>query len=394
MADAQGVLPENFQSVLDGSEKAPCPAAISEASSLNEILLFAREAKASDVHLSSGAPIMFRKFTALVVAAEGRLNGEKIGKILQDAIPQEKWEEASGRGDLEFIYSIPGGGRFRMVITRQRHGWDMTARLIDMKIRTFEESGMPASCQGLTRWAQGLVLVAGPAGCGKTSTLATLINLINQTRDEHIITIESPIEVVYTPQKSQISQRGINIHTLSAANALRAALREDPNIIVVSELRDLEMIQLAVSAAETGHLVFGTMNTNDASQTITSLINSFSPDEQPIVRNMVSESLRGVVCQQLIPRKDGQGVVPAFEVLTLNSAVAALIKTGRSRQLNNVISTGKSSGMVLLDFSMMELVKKDIITGQEALRRAIDPRMFAEYAAKAPVTVPEGSPHA
>jgi twitching motility protein PilT len=395
MSETQGVLPEKFLEATGGTLKVACPDKLDNTSSLDEVLLFARTTKASDVHLSSGAPIMLRQYGAFKVVTEFRLDGERIAQMLQEAIPAEKWEEARRLGDVEFIYSIPGAGRFRMVVTRQRLGWDMTARLIDTSIRTFEESGLPAACQGLTKWAQGLVLIAGPAGCGKTSTLSTLIEMINETRDEHIITIESPIEVVYTSRKAQITQRGINLHTLSPANALRAALREDPNIIVVSELRDLEMIQLAVSAAETGHLVFGTMNTNDASQTITSLINSFSPDEQPIVRNMVAESLRGVICQQLIPRKDGKGVVPAYEVLIVNSAVSALIKSGRSRQLNNVIATGKGSGMVLLDYSMMELVSKGIISGQEALKRAIDPKMFAQHASPAAaVKVPTGVPNA
>ncbi len=389
MLNEQHVLPADFlEETGGGARDIPCPEQLTPSASLDQILLFARMEKASDVHLCTGAPVMFRLNGSFKVMLEGRLTGDQVAAMLQKTIPAAKWAEAKRTGDLEFVYVIPGGGRFRMVITRQREGWDMAARLIDTDIRSFEECGMPASCLGLTKWAQGLVLVAGPAGCGKTSTLATLIEHVNKERDEHIITIESPIEVVYTPKKAQITQRGIGTHTLSPANALRAALREDPDIIVVSELRDLEMIQLAVSAAETGHLVFGTMNTNDASQTVTSLINSFSPDEQPIVRNMVAESLRGVICQQLIPRKDGKGLVAAFEVLIVTSAVSALIKSGRSRQLNNVIATGKSSGMVLLDYSMMDMVNKGVISGQDALRRAIDPKMFAQYATPAAPVAP------
>ena len=179
---------------------------------------------------------------------------------------------------------------------------------------------MTAACANLTKWAQGMVLITGPAGCGKTTTLASLIEMINVNRHDHIITIEEPIEIVYEPKHCQITQREINTHTLSQANALRAALREDPDILIVSELRDLTSIQLAVTAAETGHLVFGTMNTTNAAQTISSVIDSFPAEEQGIVRNMISESLRGVISQQLIPKKDGTGMVPAYENISHHSS--------------------------------------------------------------------------
>ncbi len=384
MGDATRVLPEEFlEETGEGICTVQCPAKVAPGLTLEEVLVFARRDKASDVHICSGAPVMFRKAGVLKAVTEERFNGDQIAVMLQAAMPSVKWEQAKLTGDTEYVHAIPGAGRFRMTVTRQRFGWDMAARLVDMEIRTFEQSFMPPSCLGLTKWAQGLVLVAGPAGCGKTSTLATLIEQINLTRDAHIITIENPIEIVYKPKKCQISQRALNVHTLSSASALRAALREDPDIIVVSEMRDLEMIQLAVTAAETGHLVLCTMNTNDASQTVSSLINSFSPNEQPIVRNMVAESLRGVICQQLIPRADGTGLVPAYEVLIVIPAVAALIKTGRARMLNNVMATNKNAGMQLLDYAMLELVNKKIISGQEALRRAIDPKMFAPYAGAA-----------
>jgi twitching motility protein PilT len=386
MSQEAGALPVSFhQGTGEGVSRVVCPSALTASSSLEEILVFAREAKASDVHVCTGYPVMFRKYGALEAVTQESYAGSTIEVMLEEAVPADKWERVLQAGDLEYVHVIPGAGRFRMVITRQRFGWDVVARVIDKHVRTFEESLMPASCKSLIQWAQGLVLVAGPAGCGKSSTLATLVEMVNQTREDHIITIENPIELIYTPKKCQISQREIGLHTLSAANALRAALREDPDIIVVSELRDLETIQLAVTAAETGHLVFGTMNTNDATQTIISLINSFSPDEQPIVRSMVSESLRGVVCQQLIPRLDGKGVIPAYEVLTMNSAAAALVKSDRMRQLNNVIATGKAAGMVLLDNSLQDLVKQGVISGQEAYKRAITPGIFSAYAPAKPL---------
>ncbi|MBF0122270.1 MAG: PilT/PilU family type 4a pilus ATPase [Candidatus Omnitrophica bacterium] len=374
-------LPQEFiQQAGDGTCLVGCPSQLTADSSLEEILIFARRQGASDVHVCSGACVMLRKGGVFVPATKTPLHGERVTAILKNGLPSDKWAIAEMTGDMEYVHVIPGAGRYRSVVTRQRLGWDMTVRLIDMKIRSFEESGMPIACQGFTKWAQGLVLIAGPAGCGKTSTLATLVEMINQTRQDHIIVIEEPIEVVYKPKRCQVTQREIGVHTLSATNALKAALREDPDIIVVGELRDPHMIGLAVSAAETGHLVFGTMNTNDASQTVATLINSFEPVEQPIIRNMVAESLRGVVCQQLIPRLDGTGVVPAYEVLVTGAAVTAQIKKGQERKLNNVIATGRASGMILLDYAMQELVARGVISGQEAFRRAIDPNMFVQYA--------------
>lgn len=374
------ILPQDFlQETGSGEGACVCPSELSPSTSLEELLLYARNANASDIHLSSGAPAVLRKAGILVKTTSPLYTGEALEILLSLSLPPEKWAQVRRTGDLEFVHAFPGGGRYRMVVNRQRFGWDMTARIIDKDIRPFNLSGMPNSCQGLTKWAQGLVLVTGPAGCGKSSTLATLVEMVNQTRQDHVITIEDPIEIVYTAKKCQISQREVNRHTLSPANALRAALREDPDIIVVSELRDLETIQLAVTAAETGHLVFATMNTNNAAQTISSLIGSFSPNEQPVIRNMIAESLRGVICQQLIPRTNGEGVVPAFEILVMNAAASAMIKSERTNQLNNVIATGKNDGMVLLDNAMLALVKDGIISGQEAHRRAINQNLFSQY---------------
>ena len=355
-----------------------CPAHLTANSSLNEILLFARQQQAADVHISSGSRIFLRRFEFMSPFTVGPLSGERVAAMLKEAIPPEKWRVAEGKGDVEFVHVIPGAGRFRVAIARQRFGWDLTARVIDMDVRGFKESGMPPSCAKLTQWAQGLVLIAGPAGCGKTSTLATLVDMVNQSRDDHIITIENPVEVVFTPKRCQISQREVGLHTVSFASALRAGLREDPDIMVVSELRDLESVQIAVTAAETGHLVFGTMNTNDAVQTVMSLVNSFSHDEQPVIRNMVSESLRGVICQQLVPRVDGAGVAAAYEVLIMNSAASALIRSGKMRHLNNVMATGKEDGMVLMDNSLYALAEQGLISVAEANRHSAFAEMTTE----------------
>jgi len=367
-------LPVNFTGVTGlGNPELPVPSEIGPTSSLNQILAFARLKKASDVHLGALKPIIFRLLGKLQNITPEILNADQIARIISDALPKRILEQFEKTGDIEYVHTINGYGRFRMAVMKQRNGWDLTARLIPTEIPKFENTGMPAVCTSLTKWAQGMVLITGPAGCGKTTTLATLIEMINQCRHDHIISIEEPIEIVYEPKQCQITQREINIHTLSQNNALRAALREDPDILVVSELRDLHTIQLAVSAAETGHLVFGTMNTINAAQTISRVIDSFPAEEQSIIRNMISESLRGVICQQLIPRRDGTGMVAAYEVLIVTPSVANLIRTNKITQINNAITTGKSIGMVLMDNSLESLGRNNIITKEEASERASNP---------------------
>lgn len=368
------VLPVNFTGTAgNGSPDFQTPPQIGPKSTLNEILAFARFQKASDVHLGALKPIIFRHFGHLKNITAENLNAEQVNSLISAALPESVLDRFEVSGDAEYVHTIKGYGRFRMAIMKQRNGWDLTARLIPMEIPDFKVTGMPNSCSGLTKWAQGMVLITGPASCGKSTTLAVLVELINQSRHDHIITIEEPIEIVFEAKQCQITQREINTHSLSQSNALRAALREDPDILVVSELRDLKTIQLAVSAAETGHLVFGTMNTVNAVQTISSVIDSFPAEEQSVIRNMISESLRGVICQQLIPKKDGTGMVPAYEVLVVSPPVANLIRSNKITQINNAITTGKNSGMVLMDNSLEALAKSGVITNQEACDRATNP---------------------
>ena len=364
-------LPLNFTgSTGHGKADLTVPSKIGPSSSLNEVLVFARHENASDVHIGALKPIIFRQYGQLKNISAETVNADQVKKMITGALPKDILDHFVQAGDAEYVHTISGYGRFRMAIMKQRDGWDLTARLIPMQIPKFEDTEMPASCANLTKWAQGMVLITGPAGCGKTTTLAALIEMINQNRHDHIISIEEPIEIVYEPKQCQITQREINIHTLSQSNALRAALREDPDILVVSELRDLSTIQLAVTAAETGHLVFGTMNTTNAAQTVSNVIDSFPAEEQSIVRNMISESLRGVICQQLIPKKDGTGMVPAYEVLIVTPSVANLIRSNKITQINNAISTSKSFGMILMDTSLENLAKNSQISNKEACERA------------------------
>jgi twitching motility protein PilT len=344
---------------------------LSTTDTLPAMLAFARSIEASDVHLSPGNPVIVRRYGILTRITDATLSAEATERLIRSILSDGQIERFLESGDLEFVHTLPNAGRFRVTIMKQRWGWDLAARCIPQTIRPFEETGMPESCKKLTQWAQGLLLITGPACCGKSSSLATLIEMINQTRKEHVIIIESPIEYVFTPAQAQITQREIGKDTKSQESALRAAMREDPDIIVVGELRDLATIQLAVTAAETGHLVFATMNTVSASRTIYRLIDSFPPEEQGIIRNMISESLRGVISQQLIPRKDGSGMTAAFEVLIVNSAVANMIRKDEAHQLGTAMITGKASGMQLLDDSLRRLASQGIISQDEVAARCL-----------------------
>jgi twitching motility protein PilT len=359
-----------------GQCSIPTPESISLSNSIQEILVYARQQQVTDVHISSSNPLVFRKHGKLINVFKAKLTVEDVKKYIENLLTEKQLEEFYKFGDLELIYVIKGAGRFRVTVGKKTPGWDMTIRLIPMQLFSFEESGMPESCLELTQWSQGMVLVTGPIGCGKTTTLSVLTELINQTRTEHIISIENPIEFVFEPKMCQITQRELNLHTLSQGNALRAALRQDPDILIVSELRDNDSIQLAATAAETGHLVLGTMNTNDSAQTILRIVNSFSAEDRSLVQNMISESLRGIICQQLIPRKDGQGVVAAYEVLVVNPAISNLIRKGSVDQILRVITTGSAEGMVPFDQSIMSLLENNLISWEEAYSRANNKREF------------------
>lgn len=356
------------------------PASIDDARSLEEMFAAIRDMGASDLHLSPGYAIRVRLHRVLHTVGHVEWTPERIEKMIQAALSPEDWQKLQDCGDLELIMAYPGLGRFRVTLMRQRQGFDLCARAIAQVLPSFEALKLPEVCRQLTQWAQGLVLVTGPAGCGKTTTLSVLVNMVNQSRHDHIITVEDPVEIVYPPGQCQVTQRQVMEHTLSRANALRAALRQDPDILVVSELRDLESMQLAISAAETGHLVFGTMNTVNARRTLSRLIDSFPPEEQDVIRNMVSESLRGIISQQLVPRKDGRGSVVAYEVLKVTPAVANQIRKNDLISIDSSMATGRAEGMVQLDDSLRALVEADLIDGKEAYLRANNPNNFAQYA--------------
>jgi twitching motility protein PilT len=273
------------------------------------------------------------------------------------------------QGDVDFAYAN-ADGRFRTSVVRQRLGFDLAFRIIQSNVRTLDELGMPSQLKLLTQYHNGLVLVTGPMGSGKTTTLAALVQEINTHRSDHIITLEEPIEYLIPSAGCQVTQREVHTHTKSFAAALRGALREDPDIIMVGEMRDLETIQLAISASETGHLVLGTLHTSNAPRTLDRLLDVFPNDQRDQIRVMVSESLRGIVSQQLIPRADGMGRTVAMEILLNSPAVANVIREAKTFMLPGIIQTGKKAGMLLMDDSVAELFNQGLITAEEAVYRA------------------------
>ena len=278
-------------------------------------------------------------------------------------------ERLEEMGDVDFAYSN-AFGRFRTSVIRQRLGIDLVFRIISTNLRSMGDLGLPDTLKKLTEYHNGLVLVTGPVGSGKSTTLAALVNEVNKNRHDHIITLEDPIEYLLQSQGCHVTQREVHTHTRSFAAALRGALREDPDVIMVGEMRDLETISLAITASETGHLVLGTLHTGSAARTLDRVLDVFPVDQREQIRIMVSESLRGVISQQLVPRADGQGRALAMEVLMNNPAVGNCIREAKTFMLPGIIQTGRKQGMKLMDESLRELCAMGIISPQEALSRA------------------------
>ena len=348
---------------------------MASSSLLDSILRQAVELGASDVHIHAKTPILMRVNGELKASGEP-IEPSKADKVVRSLLVDSQREVLDRLGQIDFAYEIPGVARFRCNAYRQQNGTDVVLRVIPPEPPTLDQLGLPSFLGQLANFNHGLVLITGPSGCGKSSTLAALVNIVNHERTDHILTIEDPIECVHESIRCVVNQREVHRHTESFARALRAALREDPDIIAIGELRDLETISLAITAAETGHLVFGTLHTNDTISTIDRLIGVFEPDEQPQVRTMLSESLRAVVSQRLLPRSDGKGRVPALEILMNNGAVGNLIRAEKTFQLRSVLQTGSAHGMMLMDDSLAQLVKKGIVARDVALRLAAEPSQF------------------
>lgn len=365
-------------------QNAPPPAPIQSAPArrsgpvtLKDILTKAMEVKASDVHLHSGGPLLMRIGGELRKTKTGQMSSEDIERLIEEGLTPEEMTTLRETLDFDAALVMPGVGRFRASFYKQQRGFDAVFRPIPKDPPTLAQLGLPAGLSKLADFHQGLVLLTGPAGSGKSSTLAAIVEMLNGSRKDHIITVEDPIEYVFTQKQCVVNQRQAGKHTKSFANALRAALREDPDIIVIGELRDLETIQLAITAAETGHLVLGTLHTNNAIRTINRVLDVFPPKQQSQIRAMVSESLRAIVSQRLIPHADGQRRVPALEVLYVKPSISNLIREEKTFQIRSVMQTGRADGMMLLDDSIAELVKTGQVTKEVARRFAEDPKRFA-----------------
>uniref|UniRef100_C6E7X1 Twitching motility protein n=1 Tax=Geobacter sp. (strain M21) TaxID=443144 RepID=C6E7X1_GEOSM len=337
------------------------------------------EAGASDLHLSAGSQPIFRLRGEMERQNFKSLGHEELKALLYEILTPKQRETFEEKHDLDFAYSVPGLARFRGNYMMQHRGIAAVFRIIPSKILSADELGLPEGIRNLTKLRKGLVLVTGPTGSGKSTTLAAMIDLINSTRREHILTLEDPLEFIHENKMSLFNQRQIGEHSDSFASALRAALREDPDVILVGEMRDLETIALAMSAAETGHLVFGTLHTSSAAKTVDRIIDVFPKDGQEQVRAILSESLRGVVCQQLLKTADGKGRAAAQEIMVWNNAIGNLIREGKTFQIPSIMQTGKKDGMQLMDQHILDLLKTRKITPEEAYRCCQDKRQFEQY---------------
>jgi twitching motility protein PilT len=332
---------------------------------IDEILTLMAERGASDLHLASGSAPYLRIQGEMVKLNYKDVTPEVCQALILEILSEKQRKSFLEDWDLDLSYSLKGVGRFRLNAFRQRKGVGAVFRLIPDQIQTVEQLGLPENLISMLDVSEGLLLVTGPTGSGKSTTLAALIHHINLTHHAHIITIEDPIEFVHQNEQSLVNQREVSSHTKSFHAALRAALREDPDVILVGELRDLETISLALTAAETGHLVLATLHTNSATKTVDRIIDVFPEGQQAQIRVMLSESLRGVVAQTLVRRADGNGRVPVLEVLVNVPAVANLIREGKTYQVHSSMQTGQSQGMITFEASVNELVRKGTISRQD-----------------------------
>jgi twitching motility protein PilT len=347
---------------------------------VDEYLEIAQKADASDVHLAVNAQPIWRVDGTLqpIWPDAPRLTSEQTAALAEGFIPDGYKQELNTRGDSDFAYANEFA-RYRTSVVRQRLGIEIVFRVIKTKVRTMDELELPEELKLLTRYQNGLILATGSVGTGKSTTLAAMIQQINLERRDHIITLEDPIEYIIPSKNCHVSQREVFTHTESFATALRASLREDPDVIMVGEMRDLETISLAITASETGHLVLATLHTSNASRTLDRLLDVFPPDQQEQVRVTVSESLRGVISHQLIPRADGTGRVLALEILTNTPAVANVIREAKTYMLPGIIQTGKKQGMRLMDDALTDLYDHGLISREEAYARADQKLLMREH---------------
>ena len=343
---------------------------------IDEYLNAVMEHRGSDLHFMAGDPPRVRVFGELRPLADEPLGADEVREILMEIMPKAAVARLESHDGADFAYTMGEVGRFRVNVLRQLNGLGAVMRAIPSKALTMEQLKLPDSIRQLARAANGLILVTGKTGSGKSTTLAAIIDEINSRVKGHILTIEDPIEFIHRRKQCLVSQREVGVHSPSFAHALHSALREDPDVILVGELRDYETMSIAVTAAEMGILVMGTLHTNGAAQTVDRIVNVFPADKQAHVRTMLSTSLRGVISQQLVPRADKRGRVAALEILINTPAVSNLIRQGKLDQLENTMQSGGQHGMRTMDSAIQELLDKGVVTGRAAFEKAINKQRF------------------
>jgi twitching motility protein PilT len=355
---------------------------------IDRLLLVMLERRASDLHISTGSPPLLRLDGEMTpFPGERELSPASVESTLLPIVPARNREEFQNTHDTDFAYELPGRARFRVNLFLDLHGIGAVFRVIPAKILTTDDLGLPKELLSLCALPKGLVLVTGPTGSGKSTTLAALIDYINRTRSAHVITIEDPIEFVHPNKKCLINQRQVGEHTDSFKRALRAALREDPDIVLLGEMRDLETVSIAIETAETGHLVFGTLHTSSAPSTIDRIIDQYPADQQNQIRVMLSSSLKGVICQMLC-KKQGGGRVAALEVMFSVPAIANLIREQKIFQIPSIMQTGRKLGMRLMNDSLVQLAKDGVVSAEEALAKSYDRATLTTLLTQAGVQVP------
>lgn len=343
---------------------------------IEEMLKMAKEAGASDLHITVGVPPKMRVNGQLITMDFPRMLPPDTNQLIDEIMNEKQREKFEEKGEHDMSFSIPNLGRFRVNAYKQRGSVAIALRLVGTQVPSPEVLGLPESVVNLYQRKRGLVLVTGPTGSGKSTTLAAIIDKINNNREAHVITLEDPIEYLHQHKKSMVNQREIGLDSQTYANALRAALREDPDVILVGEMRDFETISVAITAAETGHLVLSTLHTIGAASTVDRIIDVFPPHQQQQVRVQFANVLEAVVSQQLLPRADGMGRVAAFEVLHANHAVRNLIREGKSHQLMSVMQTNRKIGMIAMDEAILQLYREGKIEREIAIQFAQDPEMM------------------